>query len=300
MSGSNVTGNPALQTEQREGFARAATLEWIRQARQLGVARRPQYVWPANLGDFVDLCNELVHIAHQEVETLLHRSDDLLQPLGDPFRIDFPLNRWLAGAREEAYSDWLAWAVGRLSPREALEVFGVQVPENLANEVQDLTVKVEREMYIQYASGRGAGRIDLTVKMKRKLLVVVEMKATPVALADTAKQLDYYETLETDPQYTDTVTRYVLLATSEDRQGECIDCFTYLPLSAACRNLRGIARKRLAAGRAGRACNHVELALILALVGAIETNLLGLSVSPRGHNQRTLDHLRNFIAQGGN
>ncbi|MEW5773233.1 MAG: hypothetical protein AB1916_06870 [Thermodesulfobacteriota bacterium] len=299
MSGSNVAREPALPTEQHEGFVRAATLEWIRQARQLGVARRPQYVWPANLDGFQGLCNELVRIAHQEVESLLRRSDDLLQPLGDPFRIDFPLNRWLAGAREEAYSDWLAWAVGRLSPREVMEVFCLQVPDDLADEVQDLPVQVEREVYLPYTNGNKSGRIDLTVKMGT-LMLVIEMKTTPVGQADTAKQQEYFKALESHTLFAGKARRYVLLATSEDRQGECIDCFTYLPLSAACRNLRGIVRKRLAAWRAGKACNHVNLALILALVGAIETNLLGLSVSLRGHNQRTIDHLRNFIAQGGN
>jgi len=39
-----------------------------------------------------------------------------LKPLGEPLEHDLGVNRWLAGAREEAYSDWLTWLL-RIVPR---------------------------------------------------------------------------------------------------------------------------------------------------------------------------------------
>ena len=43
--------------------------------------------------------------------------DERFAPIGDPFKLDFGLNCWLAAEREEAYSDWIAWILQELGRR---------------------------------------------------------------------------------------------------------------------------------------------------------------------------------------
>lgn len=43
---------------------------------------------------------------------LLQRSNQSLQPLGDPLCVNLGLHRWLKQEREESYSDWLALGFG--------------------------------------------------------------------------------------------------------------------------------------------------------------------------------------------
>ena len=53
-----------------------------------------------------------------QLQELLQHTRDLLWPLGEPLTLNFGLNRLLSGAREEAYSDRLAWLFRRLRPLE--------------------------------------------------------------------------------------------------------------------------------------------------------------------------------------
>src|SRR5207248_181576 len=50
----------------------------------------------------------------RELETAVAVSNRFLSPLEDPFCADFGLHRWLAGAREESYSDWLQYVITQL------------------------------------------------------------------------------------------------------------------------------------------------------------------------------------------
>lgn len=84
----------------------AAFTLWASLGRQLRVqtGAPPVPRWPA---DKVERLVAVVRRLDQENQALLQRAHKLLLPFGEPLALNFGLNRWLSGAREEAYSDWL-------------------------------------------------------------------------------------------------------------------------------------------------------------------------------------------------
>src|SRR4051812_41890360 len=65
----------------------------------------------------------------QRLRALLEESNKLLDPLADPLTLDLGLHRWLAGEREEAYSDWLQWVVQQLGrPDRVFRLFSLPLP----------------------------------------------------------------------------------------------------------------------------------------------------------------------------
>src|SRR5438270_6206210 len=79
-----------------------ATLVAARQARSVdwGAVRR-----------IIDVAQASFALKADRLEQLLVESRKLLEPFGDPLEVDFGAHRWLAGDREEAYSDWLQWII---------------------------------------------------------------------------------------------------------------------------------------------------------------------------------------------
>jgi len=55
------------------------------------------------------------------LRSALDWSTSAFEPLGEPLLIDMGLHRWLDQAREESYSDWLAWTLEQLGT--AADVF---------------------------------------------------------------------------------------------------------------------------------------------------------------------------------
>jgi hypothetical protein len=107
-------------------------------------------------------------VARDELKLLLVRSSVLLGGLEDPFAANFEMHRWLSGAREEVYSDWLDWILQRNRQSiNVLRLFGLQAPSFLETKCE-----VVREHCIS------GGRLDLVIRCGLSLTSVVEIKTT--------------------------------------------------------------------------------------------------------------------------
>ncbi len=230
--------------------------------------------------------------ATEDFRQTVRRSAEVLPTLGEPLAaLNFTEHRWVAGHREEAYSDWLEWIVARLEPQEIMRVFGVRDPQMvLASE--KCAVTVERERRVRHGHKGSAGRLDLEICFGDKALLVVEVKLTRAEHADTAKQAGYRASLEADA-YTPPLKEYIILVL--DAEDEECEGFKPQLWTKACVELR------LAAARRCRRKEYLTAAVILAFVAAVEQNLLGFWTP--GHDEvaatltlsRMTDHLTRFL-----
>lgn len=200
----------------------------------------------------------------QRVADLLNQSDQKFAPLTDPLSLDLGLHRWLAADREEAYSDWLAWAVQQLTnPRDVFNLFGVDAPPGCESWGAP---EVVREHPVPAGHEDRSGRLDLVVRYAGRALLVVEVKLGSADDADTAKQDGYAKWIKAQPE---PFRKSRLLATdAEELQSE--GDFEFVPWEHVCQRFRRLALKHIAEKRASVA------ALTLAFVAAVEQNLLGL------------------------
>ena len=200
---------------------------------------------------------------------------------------DAGLNRWLKKEREEAYSDWLAWILEQLgSTADVLKVIGITEPEIVANS-QSGAFKIEREQCIP------AGRLDLLLTLSDSLMIIVEVKKYSAEASDTAKQAGYYEWLESQP----VGQRRALLLTT-DAAEEKYENFSTVLWADVCIRLR-----RLLPTLSTR-IGSVKTAMLVAFIGAVETNLLNL-VAPRQTEAvrrlsyaGTIEHLKSYLKGG--
>jgi len=204
---------------------------------------------------------------------LLQKSDEFLKPLTDPFHTDFGAHRWLKGDREEAYSDWLDWIVQQLQPSAILDLFSIKslFSDKSFADLEALPrgrLKSKREVCVPEGHPNQQGRLDLVIRFDALAVLVVEVKLGNADNCDTPKQIGYDKWLE---QQTGRKYR-VLVATSGDKK-QYDGHFLLLRWSKVCLALR---------------CLAVELAkkqttlaaMMLAFVGAVEQNLLGISIGP--------------------
>ncbi len=199
---------------------------------------------------------------------ILAESNKRLEPLQDPLLSDFGLPRWLADGREENYSDWLEWVVKQLrTSRDVLEVFGISQPERLGLE-RAIEPCTTRELCVRLPNWESSKRLDLVVRWPGQALLLVEVKKTSPEQADTAKQREYAEWAESQPE----PYKYLVLLANEGERPE-YQQFRLQPYGNLCRALRDKVPDQIKRG----AMTISTGALVLAFVGAIEQNLLGLS-----------------------
>lgn len=213
-------------------------------------------------------------------------------PLGEPLTLlDFTQHRWVAGHREEAYSDWLQWILAQAEPAEVLRIFGVRDPE-MFSACAGCTVTVERESRVCYGDEGRTGRLDLKIRLGDVALLVVEVKLGEAEYADTEKQADYRAALEAEKP-TPLLVILVVDAADEEYHG-----FRPQLWADACIGLR------LAAVRSCGRQEHLRAAMILAFVAAVEQNLLGFQWVGREFQHgvaaslvlpRATEHLTRFL-----
>lgn len=213
--------------------------------------------------------------AESKLRNLLDESDLLFHPLCDPLLADAGLNRWLREDREEAYSDWLAWVLQQIgNAKDVLKLLRIDDPEILEG-CCTLPLTVSREKVI------AGGRLDLVVRIPQEIVVLIEVNVTSAESAQTAKQSGYSIWLQQQPE---PVRRALLLITDAEDE----DYHTFAPIRWAdfCIDLRGMIqsfKNRLPV---------VKIALFIAFIGAVETNLLRL-IAPQGsYSARTLFYAR--------
>jgi hypothetical protein len=200
-----------------------------------------------------------------KLDALLCTSDSLLEPLGDPLRTDYGAHRWLSRDREESYSDWLAWIVQNLKSHEVVRLFANHetIPRKILEVVQPT---VDREVWVPKSHPDGHGRLDIVIRFGDRAVIVVETKVGHADESDTAKQRHYSAWLKNErgKKYS------VLLATDGDELN--YHGFQLLKWEDLCLSLRHLSKNLIASHQIGLA------AMALAFVGAVEQNLLGLSI----------------------
>lgn len=199
-----------------------------------------------------------------ELNDLLRESNRRLNPLEDPLKIDFGLHRWLTGEREEAYSDWLAWILEKLSSPELIGMV-------LFGDNDFLTCKgickSDREVWIPIGGKERTGRLDIVLRFESEAIIVIEVKVIDADYSDTSKQAGYKIWLD-DQKYTK--HRYKILIATKGSTENHYHGFTLLLWEDLCKRLRKILPKIL----------EIEgltiASLVLAFVSAVEQNLVGL------------------------
>jgi hypothetical protein len=235
-----------------------ALQHWAALGQEWRAAHIAQPVSWAAAQQLIEAARPLLKGESTRVRRLLEQSAQYLQPCTDPLLVDLGTHRWLAKAREEAYSDWLAWVVQCLgTPARVFPLLGA---EALIPISQGLPVTVTRELIIP------EGRLDLVIECGATVLLVVEVKKGSAEDAATAKQSGYqaWLTRQTHPHR----QAVMLVSTAEE---EVYEGFRPYGWGSLCQQLRRLAPLLCQEARV------IEAALILAFVGAVEQNLLGFS-----------------------
>jgi hypothetical protein len=237
-----------------------------------------------------------------ELEEVTRRSRERLSPLGEPLEHDLGLNRWLARAREEAYSDWLAWLLAQMSISELAFVLDLQEQEllNLGLDLSKKAVRAEREFWVQRGHEGRQGRLDILLYLqdayqRDQAIIVLELKrGSADDGADTVKQVGYIDSIENDEKFLGMRKSYVLLVTTSKL--DKVHKFEVLRYNVLCLKLRRLAERWMSQHRLLPSQDRLFLAAItLAVIASIETNLLRMSLQKSSFTLNTLSHLRAFI-----
>jgi hypothetical protein len=126
----------------------------------------------------------------EELKELVLRSSELLHPLAEPLLAPTPLTKMLADAREETYSDWLAWSfqvVDELSG--VLRILGL--PELVVTEQSAAILEFRREHPVPSGHPGQSGRLDIRILVHGEPFADIEVKRGVADHSDTAKQEGY-------------------------------------------------------------------------------------------------------------
>lgn len=242
--------------------------QWAELSRMLAPAQMRcalTFDWTA-AQPFIAAAQDKLAFDANKLRDLLEASRARLKPLEEPFDLDLGVHRWLAGEREEAYSDWLEWAVRQIrEPSQVLRLFGISLPAEAGKLTTD-SFEVQREVAVSYGHADRTGRLDLVIRYGRTLLVVIEVKKTGADEADTMKHEGYARWVR-EQNYPKTIS--ILLAT--DAVSAEYGTFQFSSWAKVCVELRRLAPLL------AREWRVTVAALMLAFVGAVEQNLLGFS-----------------------
>ena len=215
--------------------------------------------------------------AAQKLGGLLEQSSRLLFPgVGDPLSASLEIgsHRWLAGDREEVYSDWLAWIIERQDdPARILPLFGLNGLRGL-----DKRWTVGREVVTPF------GRLDLLLRQEQAGVLCVEVKTESVPGDDQLER--YLEWLGGQRSS----LGLVLLAKDPPEDETLRGSGWFCSWRHIAQSLRAWARDWLREGRL------YDAVMTLAFCGAIERNLLSLDSG--GLNAlRVADYLEEVLGE---
>jgi|CXWL01.1.fsa_nt_gi hypothetical protein len=272
----------------KESYSRcAATLKkWADIGRDIAQEQSESHFDWKSVRSLIKAAEPLFKEESERLEGLLRKSDEHLDPLEDPLKVDFGVHRWLRAEREEAYSDWLEWTLGQLeSPALVCKVLGIR--EDDLGEISG-KLKIKREFVFTDDQDRQR-RTDLDIYWGDKPAIRVEVKKYDADAVDP-NQLKRQEKGKRFQQY-------VLLVTSglvQDYKGRKFIVRYWKDLCIEFRRLMPI----LGGLKTGMV---VQKALILAFVGAVEQNLFMLPGNLKmrlGSNRRIGSHVGDHIAKG--
>ena len=269
-----------------------AFTRWAYLGRQLRVQTGDPLAphWPTDkVNRLIAAVRRLDQEEERRLQELLQRTRDLLWPLGEPLALNFGLNRWLSGAREEAYSDWLAWLFRQLRPLEVCQVLGISATHpvhSIISTCPHAPVIVRREVGVSQGHEGAAGRLDLTLTIGQEAVIVLEVKLTDADIADTGKQVGYFGSLGDKG-----LPFYPVLLVTEAPQEE-VHRFAVLRYADFCLALRQFVVEHKHDER-----GYIFLSFVLALAATFEMNLLRLNVNTRRPSVATIAYLSRFIEE---
>lgn len=183
----------------------------------------------------------------------------------EPFRVDLGLHRWLHDESEPAYSDWLQWIAQALENKEwILRLLGVPNGSSIIDAATPKATAVRREVPVWERKGGGLiGFLDLDIWFRPEARVVVEVKTFDDSFE---KQIRYKQALDVDEVETD-----FILLTKDHAELEEVYGFRTRNWESFCVEGRKLIPE------VARGKGLVVAALILAFIGAVEQNILGLT-----------------------
>lgn len=201
----------------------------------------------------------------------------LFSGVGDPLstKLDLGSHRWLAGDREESYSDWLAWILERQDdPSRMLPLFGIEAPSDAQGKWT-----VQREVVTP------SGRLDLVIRDPLLGVLCVEVKTESVP---GEGQLERYRNWLAGQR---SQLGLVLLAVDRQEDGSLPEQCRFCSWKHVSLGLRTWASAWLRSGRL------YDAVTTLAFCGAVERNLLSLGGG--GLNAlRAADYLEEVLGGG--
>lgn len=225
---------------------------------------------------FIQSAKGLDEYAQQDLQGALATSDAELSPLRDPLALNLGAHRWLSGDREESYSDWLAWILqGMLRAGDILLLFGFDVEGT-----SDVLGQVEN-VYRERSSEHG--RTDIEVRFGNRGLLLIEVKVQDPG-SELPSQLERYSRRAAEEH----VRRKLLALLGTEAPASSIAPFEFTDWRTLCQRLRRYANDV-------KKSDLLRAAAILIFCGAVEQNVLGLSVpAKRLHALPTVDYLRRW------
>ena len=286
----------SVETEQSvlEGNRLASALRHWAQLGRTSLALKPrrEVSWEG-VNRMTSAAKALSHAQIGRLRGLLLESNSLLAPLTDPLLSDFDLHRWLVEEREEIYSDWLEWLLRQLPTiGDVFDVLGIRKPEDIASNTL-VTFSTNREAWVKLPHWESFRRLDLVVRCSRRVLVLIEVKKTSADWAEVEKQRDYAEWSKLQPES----NKYLVLLAKGGERPEYYG-FQLRTYRNLCLALREKVRRLIEKQRMPIATG----ALVLAYVGTVEQNLLGLSSAAarrviKGEEVPTARELTDYLEQ---
>jgi hypothetical protein len=223
---------------------------------------------------------ELDQYARQHLEAARDRSAEELHPLGEPLGLSLGQHRWLSLDREESYSDWLAWILQGIA--QAAQILPLLGLDTAGADALGQAETVRREEWSEQ------GRTDIEIRFGKRAFLLVEVKVQPPGdyLPDQLKRYEEKARREGAGR-----TMLVLLAPEKPEEKDC-GKFEFVAWRNLCPRLRRHASQVI---RTGTKPALLQAAAILIFCGAVEQNLLGLSMQPQPlRAMPTLDYLRKW------
>lgn len=220
----------------------------------------------------IEAARPYLNFEEDRIRELLQRSSVRLRPLRDPLEEDYGVHRWLTGAREEVYSDWLAWIFQRLGSPHTVIKLALGCENHDLPERGMAAMEVRRELGVADEKGSRM-RTDIEISIGSMPLILIEVKKVA---AESVNQ----DQLRRQAEVRRGFRHYKLLAPHGEER-EYPGGFTLRLWSDLCRDLRRLVPQIVR----GKDPNLVLAAMIVGFVGAVEQNILGfpggLSVSRR-------------------
>jgi hypothetical protein len=206
------------------------------------------------------------HHRHR-LRSVLEESNKLFHPFRDPLVTDFGVNRWLSNQREEAWSDWLEWALSQIkTPSDIYAVFNIPVPDVL-REHRAVTFSTQREVSVLKGHLNRSGRLDIVVQFGKVAILVIEVKVTNADVADVEKHQGYCEWIR-DQGIPATTAIVLAIDGTKEKYGD----FSLVRWATVTSSLRKYVHQ-------STETDLVIRALFCGFIGAIEQRLLGFRPS---------------------